>query len=146
MVWFLLILNTSPRFTSPLYLKQSEAFFSVIFITNPLSPLDIFLKKKKNATIFVRFFIFHGAKRRSFHQPIFFRMVCDLLPYRYLQDLADGSGPDLYIYHFPNAPKFHYCFSMYAGRDFHRPRLRSPCCICRVSPGRSSSCSLDNWD
>lgn len=144
-----------------------------MFITNPLNPLDIFLKrKKKDATVFVRCFIFHGAKRSSFHQPIFFQMVCDLLPYRYLQDLADGSSPDLDIYHFPNAPKFpycfltfhycfstfHYCFLTYSGRDFHRlgvtgvpamksknPCLRTPCCVCCVSPACSSTCSLDNW-
>lgn len=55
----------------------------------------------------------------SFHQPIFFQMVCDLLSYRYLRDLADGSSPERCLSNFLNAPQICYCFSAHAGQDFH---------------------------
>lgn len=77
-------------------------------------------------------------------------MVCDLISYQYLQDLADGSGPDLCIYNFLSAPEFGYCFSAYAGQDFRClgvagvPVIKnkslcsgSPCCICSLSTGCS---------
>lgn len=124
-----------------------------MFVTLILLILRIFSKKKKKNPPYLSSTL-ASMELSSFPQPIFFQMVCDLISYQYLQDLADGSGPDSCIYNFLNSPEFGYSFSAYSGQDFRclgvagipviknkSPCSRSPRCICSFSTG-CSRCSL----